>query len=259
MDLVSIWFEFNRLSLNCDKTKFMLFGTSQKCAKFDLTEVTINSQTIQKCDKMKYLGIVLDPQLTFHKHIEYLQSKIIPKVQTLGKIAPIVKQSTALMVYKTLIMPIMEYGDVIFDCLSARDVSTPQKLQNSCLKHVLQLPRLTPTAYIHEKLDVEYLLSRRSQHVATQMFRISNKLAPKHVCDLFVSRSEISSRVTRSSCKLNYEIPRRKLEMTKRVFVYRGSKLWYDVPYELKTANNPKSFRTELAKVWKRGGDVGVT
>ena len=71
LDLVSIWFEFNKLSLNCDKTKFMLFGTSQKCARFDLEEVTINKNTTVKCDKMKYLGIVLDPQLSFSKHIAY--------------------------------------------------------------------------------------------------------------------------------------------------------------------------------------------
>ena len=47
--------------------------------------------------------------------------------------------------------------------------------------------------------------------------------------------------------------------MTKRNFIYRGAKTWYAVPPVLKTANNPKTFRTELAKVWKRDGDVGVT
>ena len=39
----------------------------------------------------------------------------------------------------------------------------------------------------------------------------------------------------------------------------RGIKIWYEVPTHLKLANNPKSFRIELAKVWKRDGDVGVT
>lgn len=30
LSLVSSWFEYNRLSLNCEKTKFMIFGTNQK-------------------------------------------------------------------------------------------------------------------------------------------------------------------------------------------------------------------------------------
>ena len=113
MSLVSSWFEFNRLSLNCEKTKFMIFGTIHKCSKFDLHEVTVNTTTIKRCRKMKYLGIVLDPQLNFGKHIAYIQSKVIPKIRTLSKIAPIVKQPTSLMIYKTLILPIIEYGDII--------------------------------------------------------------------------------------------------------------------------------------------------
>ena len=153
----------------------------------------------------------------------------------------------------------MEYGDVIYDCLSVKDAATLQKLQNACLKHVLQLPRLTSTTYIHETLNLQYLNVRRKQHVATQMYRIDQNLAPPHINDRFTHRSNVSSKTTRNTCMRNYEIPRTKLEMTKRNFVYHGVQIWYQVPYELKVATNPKSFKCEIAKVWKRDGDVGVT
>ena len=176
---------------------------------------------------MKYMGIVLDPQLNFGKHVEYLQSKLIPKIRTLGKISRIIKQSTSLMIYKTLILPIMEYGDIIYDCLSAKDAATLQKLQNSCLKHILQLPRLTSTSYIHTTLDVEYLAVRRKQHVATQMFRVNNGMVLDQIENRFKERAAVSQRTTRSSLRNNYEIPKTNLEMSKRNFVFRGSKIWY--------------------------------
>ena len=163
------------------------------------------------------------------------------------------------MIYKTLILPILEYGDIIYDCLSAKDAATLQKLQNACLKHALQMPRLTSTAYVHETLDMEYLDIRRKHHVATQMYRINNQLAPHAVLNRFEKRSDICQRNTRTSCSNNYNIPRTKLEMSKRSFTYRRVKVWYEVPEELKFAKNPRAFRMELAKVWKHDGDVGVT
>ena len=114
------------------------------------------------------------------------------------------------MIFKTLILPIMEYGDIIYDCLSVKDAATLQKLQNACLKHILQLPRLTSNAYIHETLNLQYLNVRRKQHVATQMFCIDHNLAPQGISDKFIRREAISMKATRSTCNRNFEIPRTK-------------------------------------------------
>ena len=199
------------------------------------------------------------PQLNFGKHVAYIQSKVIPKIKTLSKIAPIIKCSTFLMIYKTLILPIIEYGDIIYDCLSVKDAATHQKLQNACLKHILRLPRLNSTTYIHETLDIQYLSDRRKQHTATQMFRIDNGMAPQYLLDQFTDRSEVSTITTRISAKGNYQIPKVRLEMSKRNFICHGTKIWYEVPCEVKCATNLKTFGKEIAQVWKRDGDYGVT
>ena len=65
MSLVNESFKYSRLSLNCDKSKFMIFGTNQKCSNFDIQEVTLNNNCMKRCEKMKYLGMVLDPHLNF--------------------------------------------------------------------------------------------------------------------------------------------------------------------------------------------------
>ena len=71
---VSPWFKFNRLSLNCDKTHFMLFGTKPKLAKYDLTAVSHEGTEITRVDTIKYLGMKLDPTLSFNHHVEYIKS-----------------------------------------------------------------------------------------------------------------------------------------------------------------------------------------
>ena len=91
------------------------------------------------------------------------------------------------------------------------------------------------------------------------MFRIEKNMAPQYLLDKFTSRIDVSQRTTRSTSNQNFEIPRTKLEMSKRNFIYRGVNTWYLVPPELKIAKNSESFKCEIAKVWKRDGDVGVT
>ena len=91
------------------------------------------------------------------------------------------------------------------------------------------------------------------------MYRIDHGMAPQYLLEKFMGRSEVSTITTRNTAKGNYQIPKVKLEMTKRNFICRGTKIWYEVPCELKCSPNPKTFSREIAKVWKRDGDVGVT
>ena len=47
---------------------------------------------IDRADCFKYLGIQLDPKLTFHDHVEYIYRKMIPRLKMLAKIRNITGQ-----------------------------------------------------------------------------------------------------------------------------------------------------------------------
>lgn len=44
--------------------------------KRQLRRVTINENEIDAKKKLKYLGIVLDPRLTFNHHLEHIKQKV---------------------------------------------------------------------------------------------------------------------------------------------------------------------------------------
>ena len=52
--------------LNVSKTKVMLFGNS----KDDVIELKMDSDTIHQVDRIKYLGVWLDPQLAFSLQVD---------------------------------------------------------------------------------------------------------------------------------------------------------------------------------------------
>ena len=71
---VETWLNANKLTLNYAKTKYLLIkpktNSSQLC-KFTLT---IKGIALQKCQSAKYLGIILDENLT-GSHIISIQEK----------------------------------------------------------------------------------------------------------------------------------------------------------------------------------------
>ena len=175
----------------------MIFGTDAMCKSVNLQEVTYGDHTIKRVTKGKYLGMILDPAVNFKYHVEHIKAKTLGKISLLGGICPYIGRTTALMLYQTLILPIFDYGDVLYDCLSINDAKTLQTLQNMALKFIRGVPELTSTAYINSELNMTQLNVRRQHHCATQMMKVNMNLCPEPVQRLLVRRGDVSNRNTR--------------------------------------------------------------
>ena len=136
---------------------------------------------IDRVTSFKYLGITLDPNLTFNNHVETIRRKTIGKIKLLSRVTPYMPEKLCFELYKSLIRPHFDYGDVVFDCLNQKDSLTLQKLQNMAIKNILHVPRRTSTRDIHSRTNLELLVNRRWCHVATEMFKISAKLMPMNI------------------------------------------------------------------------------
>ena len=69
LKLLFEWLCANRLSLNIDKTEFIIFRPFTKTNKHDKIILKLNGQSIHESNKIKYLGILLDPNLSWKIHI----------------------------------------------------------------------------------------------------------------------------------------------------------------------------------------------
>ena len=76
---MEIWFSANKLSLNIDKTCYMLFGCTSKCQVNATLNLSINGQRINKVSSCKYLGIIIDDALKWEENTDYVYNKIIFK------------------------------------------------------------------------------------------------------------------------------------------------------------------------------------
>ena len=89
------------------------------------------------------------------------------------------------------------------------------------------------------------------------MFLIDNGLSPPHVVSKFTRLEDVSTRVTRSVIRGNFELPNYCLQQSRRNFVYRAIKTWELLPPTLKSITEVDSFVSGV-KQWLLDGDVGI-
>ncbi len=70
------WFNYNKLTLNVKKTKFMQFSSSQKKAVFSDIQLRLNDKHIECVSVFKYLGLWLDETLSFKEQIGQISKKV---------------------------------------------------------------------------------------------------------------------------------------------------------------------------------------
>ena len=71
----------NKLSLNTNKSNFVIFWPYQKRMNFDVTIKLFDHDKnflvfLERKDYVKYLGVLIDSKLTWKQHISFISSKI---------------------------------------------------------------------------------------------------------------------------------------------------------------------------------------
>ena len=118
-----------------------------------------------------YLGIVLDSSLSFKKHMDQCERVVSHKIFILSKIRKSISEDTDIFVYRSMIAPIIDYGDVVYSGSFQEGIAKLQKLQNRALRICLDVHHYLPTVLLHQEAEVVNLKVRSSCNVKKYMFK----------------------------------------------------------------------------------------
>ena len=71
---INQWLGANKLSLNVSKTKFMVFHTHNRSVSYP--DFQINGNKIERVTEFNFLGLVLQSNLSWNKHINHISLKV---------------------------------------------------------------------------------------------------------------------------------------------------------------------------------------
>ena len=236
---VSEWLNANKLTLNAKKSMSFSVLIINKSVNIQMFDNSTHTFTSLECkEHVKYLGILLDSNLSWKFHIEYVALEISKIIGVIARLRHFVPLCTFLNIYCSLIFPYMPW----FSCLGQAAKTHLQKLL-VLEKRVLRLMYFSePRADDVSLFITSNILPINMLYVETVsslMYDVSRLSVPSNISALRTKDNEILTHKTRSSSSGNFSIKSSSLSLNQRSFDRFGSKLWNS--YRDKFRQLPKS------------------
>ena len=111
---VSEWFSTNLLTLNISKCNFVIFGSPQKLNRIQDILVKVEDTCIERTQSFKYLGMTLNQSMSWANHVDDISTKINQRIGLIRRIRNVLPLQARVTLYNTLILPLFDYGDIIW-------------------------------------------------------------------------------------------------------------------------------------------------
>ena len=237
------WLNANRLSLNIDKTNFMIFKPKNK--DIDNQNIQINGSKINCVDKAKFLGVVIDNKLNWSEHTKLVTQKISKGIGVIIKARKYFNHETLLSLYNTMILPFLSYCVHIWGAASAVHLQRIYILQKKIVRIICGVAPRTHSRPLFDRLGIMTMSQIYNYFIAVFMYKLNYGLLPC-IFDMLELTSDIHNYETRQS-KLYYiqYVPTLRSQKTLKVV---GPKIWNKITKEINSQCKISTFKNHLKK-----------
>ena len=107
LEKLDIWFRVNKLSLNVNKTNFIMFAN--KTQHRPTVNIILNGTNIEQVSHTKFLCVIIDENITWREQIKTVETKVSKGIAYLYKTKDVLDIQALRMLYKSLVEPYMSY------------------------------------------------------------------------------------------------------------------------------------------------------
>ena len=111
LEKVNKWLKLNKLAVNVDKTKSMLFHKRRPVIPI---QFSMNNRVIDVVQHFNYLGIMLDADMSWKTHVAMVRNKLSRINGILHRLKYIYPQNVLITLYKSLFVPHINYGSLVW-------------------------------------------------------------------------------------------------------------------------------------------------
>ena len=108
------WLAINKLSLNVEKTKYMIFHAINKNISQIELDFYINDEKIERVNRFNLFGIVLDENLSWKHHIDMISNKISRCVGVINRLKHFLPTNILRTLYCSMIQSHLNYAILVW-------------------------------------------------------------------------------------------------------------------------------------------------
>ena len=139
--------------LNVDKTNFMIFGTRH--INDDNLHLYYNNQVINRVSSIKFLGVMIDENLSWNHHTNQLCNNISRNIGIFRKLQFLPRNVLKLLpVYHSLISSHLSYCAIIWSFSSEQNCNCILLLQKRALPLITYSHYLQPSAPLFSRMSI---------------------------------------------------------------------------------------------------------
>ena len=224
IDKIYSWVKANKLSLNVEKTNFMLF--TPKSFSQNMDDLLINGNRISEVNETKFLGVIIDNKLNWSPHIMHISKKIAKGIGIILKARKVVDNEKLFSLYSTFIYPYLNYCIHVWGKTYDKHLHHLIVLQNKAIRIINGIPPRTNVDnlyVIHNILSVKRLYS---YNVGLFMYKYSNQLLPDVFNDLFSKLADVHEYNTRNASTQHVYVCFQGTTRGQKTLSYCGARIW---------------------------------
>ena len=171
----------NKLYVNTSKSSCMKFTNRHNVP--DL-KINVNNTILDNETDVKYLGVHISNDLSWHVQISAVCKKLGHGIQVLRKLKGKIPMNGLIMAYTTIIQTHMDYCLTVWGYAPKYQIQRVQRLQNKIFRLITgDYSYDTSPKDILQHFNIPDVLQRRDYFNGIQVYKCINDIAPMYMSD----------------------------------------------------------------------------
>ena len=187
------------------------------------------------------LGVQIQPDLKWTKHIDELLTKLKTRLTGLNKVKYILGNKNMKTISEGIFTSVLIYCIPLWGGMDQGDLQDLQVLQNRAAQHVLRLPQRSNRKMMFDKLDWLSVKQLAFYHTVIAVYKIRETGEPEYLAEKLLNDNFRGSLI----------VPPTDLTLAKNSFCFRGGDSWIAIPQAIRNIQKVGPFKTALRRCIK--------
>ena len=226
------FFESHGLTINADKTEFIIFCKQSRNAHVKDKELKVKNTIIKSKSFVKYLGVFLDQNLNYQNEVKNILKKMACGIKTLYALRESFPQKTLILLMNALVISHVNYSAILLSGISDNLITTLEKQLSWAVKACFNRKKFDHSADLkvqYNILPIRYFLNYKS---ALYFWKFTHNMLPS-----LANENRPSTAVLRNHKRTNqvYINIKNNSQFIKNGFFNKAVPIWNTLPENVKT------------------------
>ena len=179
--------------------------------------------------------------MNFKLHIESILKILKYKIYVLAKIRPYLTVYASLSIYKSTILPYIDYGDILYHAANQNLLKKIQDRQEKALKICFKVHGNQNEDNMHTSANLAFLEKRRNAHILNFMYKRKDH-------ETYLDNRALPTRAFQAP---KFTIPKYNIKQYTQSLLYKGSTLWNQLPNDVKNIDTFLALKNKTKEMSK--------